>query len=272
MSENKLAIVCAGGGMSCVYCGGALEALAIEHDIRQPDFILAASGGAGSSLYYLTGQFEEMRRIWTHYLPSREFFSYRRFTKIMDVDYLIDEVVKKLEPLDIEKLRGLRTRYFIPVKNMRTGEGRYISCQDGLDVYEVLRATKALPIFYGRKVLIGDDHYVDSAFKLTKEDSVAKAIELGATHVVVIEINGHKESRLFAGGRKLLNHLSRKSAPAAHSGDTRIIRIRPDTNPASPITRATARLGKAYEKGYHDVKNSAELRDFLAPFKDPASA
>lgn len=265
MSAPKLAIVCAGGGMSCVYCGGALEGLARELGVTQPDFLLAASGGAGSSLYYLTGQFEEMRRIWTVHLASRAFFSYRRFSKIMDVDYLVDVVIKHTEPLDLDALRRSATRYFIPVKNASTGEGRFISRDDGLDLYEVLRATKALPVFYGKKVPLDGAPYVDSAFRLTKEDSVTKAIGLGATHILVIEINGRRENPILTGGRKILTTVSRKKT-VEHPPEANIFRVRPHVNPATPLTRDSATLATAYDLGYADVKADAALRSFLAPF------
>lgn len=266
-SEPKLAIVCAGGGMSCSYAGGAMVALADELKLTQPDFIIAASGSAGTAMYYMTGQQERIRRIWTDYLSTDRFFNLRRFGKMMDVDYLVDEVIREREPLDLEKLSQSQTRYFIPVTNARTGEGRYIPCSDRVDVFELLRATKALPFFYGRKVMIDDEPYVDSGFKITKEDGIVKAKELGATHVLVVQIDGKVESPILTKVRSLLMACigkEKKVMPADHEDG--VFRIQPERNPASPLTRDKSRLIEAYDLGYANVRDNAALREFLAPF------
>ena len=264
---SKLAIVCAGGGTSCSYSGGALSALAKEQGLLQPDFMIAASGSAGSAMYYLTGQFESIHRTWTKHICSPRFFSLKRIRKMMDVDYLVDTIIGKMEPLDLDKLASIRTRYFIAVKNATTGKGRYISCREELNIHEVLRATKALPVFYGRKVPISGEYFSDSAFIITKEHGVAKAIELGATHVLVLEIHSRINSRFEALAKKAVSRLTNKKAnhdPGSHG--VKIFRLGPDKNPAPPVTRNPKLLTAAFDKGYNDARDSIELRAFLEPF------
>lgn len=263
----KLAIVCAAGGTSCSYSAGALSALANEMGLLQPDYLIAASGSAASAIYYLTGQYESIHRTWTRHICSRKFISFLRIRKMMDVDYLIDKIIGELEPLDMEKLAAIRTRYFIAVRSAATGAGRYISCSEGHDVREVLRATKALPFFYGRKVNIGGELFADSAFVITKEHGVAKAISLGATHVLVLEIHSREGGRLRSYAAKILSRL--KGGRLRHdslSTGVQILRVGPDRNPAPPVSRNPKLLTAAFHKGYDDVRNSAELRAFLAPF------
>ncbi len=247
-SSNKLAIVCAGGGMSCSYAGGAIVALADELKITRPDFLIAASGSAATAMYYLTGQQDRIRRIWTDYLATPRFFSIKRFREMMDVDYLIDEVIREKEPLDLEKLAKIETRYFIPVTNTRTGEGRYVACSEEVDLFELLRATKALPFFYGRKVMIDGDPHMDSGFKITKEDGVRKAKELGATHVLVIQIDGKVESPVLTQVRSLLMRCIGKDKKALpHDHEDGVFRVQPERNPASPLTRDKKKLIEAFE-------------------------
>jgi predicted patatin/cPLA2 family phospholipase len=249
-NPKKLAVVCAAGGMSCAYIGGALAALAIEHGIVQPDYLVAASGSAGSAIYYLTGQYDSLRRIWTEHISSPHFISFRRLHKIMDVDYLVDTIIRQMEPLDLEKLSMLDTRYFIAARNAATGKGRYFSCREGQDIHELLRATKALPFFYGRKVELDDGFYLDAAFRITKEHSIRKAIELGATHIIVIQVN----NRIPA------------ASPEMTNPNLEIIRVGPDKNPAYPISKDPALITASYQKGYLDVRDSEKLRGFLEPF------
>ncbi len=261
----KLAVVCAGGGTSCSYSGGSLSALAKEQGLLQPDFMIAASGSAGSALYYLTGQYESIHRTWTQHLCSPKFLSFKRMRRMMDIDYLVDTIIRKTEPLDLDKLARCHTRYFIAVRNITTGKGRYISCREQLDIHEVLRAAKALPFLYARKVKIGDELFADSAFTITKEHSVSKALELGATHILVLEINSRNNTRFESLGGKIVSRLSGEK-PNHDSHGAKILRLGPDKNPASPVTRNPRLLAAAFEKGYKDVRDSAELRTFLEPF------
>ena len=268
MSEaptTRLAIVCAGGGTSCSYSGGALVALAKAHGLLRPDFMIAASGAAGSAMYYLTGQYGSIERIWTRHICSSRFLSFGRFRKMMDVDYLIDTIIRKFEPIDLDKLSSIPTRYFIPVKNAVTGKGTYLSCRDGHDVHEVLRATKALPFFYARKVLIDGDAYVDSAFTITKEHGIEKAVSLGASHVLVLEIHSRKKSRVRSFVGKCLAPLVRDT-PIREIQGVLILRLGPDKNPAPPVTRNSRLLSAAFHQGYEDVLHNKELTDFLKPF------
>ncbi len=261
----KLAIVCAGGGTSCSYSGGALSALAQEQGLVRPDFMIAASGSAGSALYYLTGQYECIHRTWTQHICSPRFLSFRRMRKMMDIDYLVDTIIRKTEPLDLDKLAGVHTRFFIGVKNAATGKGRYISCREQLDIHEVLRAAKALPFFYGRKVKIGDEFFTDSAFIITKEHGVSKALELGATHILVLEINSRNHTGFQSLAGKIVSHLGGKK-PKHDSHGVKILRLGPDKNPAPPVTRNPRLLKASFDKGYGDVRDNAELRAFLEPF------
>ena len=233
-------------------------ALAKEHGLLEPDYLIAASGSAGSAMYYLTGQYESIRRIWTQHICSPKFLSLKRIQKMMDVDYLVDTVIRKMEPLDLDKLAKTQTRYFIPVKNAATGMGHYISCRDKLEIHEVLRATKALPFFYGRKIRLGDEAYVDSALVITKEHGVSKAIELGATHILVLEINSRKKITSMLSLKNINHHVA--------SNEVNILRLGPDKNPAPPVSRNASRLSAAFDKGYTDVRDHMELRDFLKSF------
>lgn len=263
----KLAIVCAAGGTSCSYSGGALVALAKEHGLLQPDYLIAASGSAGSAMYYLTGQYDSIRRIWTQHICSPDFLSFKRIRKMMDVDYLVDTIIRKFEPLDLETLSNLRTRYFIPVKSAKTGKGRYFSCREGIDIHEILRATKALPFFYGRTVNIGGELYLDSAFTITKEHGISKAIELGATHILVLEIHSRKPGRLRSLSNRIISRFSNPTSHHPHQDSgAKILRLGPDKNPAPPVTRNPEILSAAYHKGYEDVRVHETLGDFLKPF------
>jgi ribonuclease E len=54
-------------------------------------------------------------------------------------------------------------------------------------------------------------------------------------------------------------------APVA-SNEVNILRLGPDKNPAPPVSRNASRLSAAFDKGYTDVRDHMELRDFLKSF------
>ena len=111
MLKGKTAVVVSGGGMKCAYSAGALVALGEKLHITTPDILIAASGGVGNSFYYLAGQYADIRKAWSRYLPSRDFIRYFPFPNIR-IDYLIDEVFKRLLPLDpLTITRGRELQY-----------------------------------------------------------------------------------------------------------------------------------------------------------------
>src|SRR3989344_4157308 len=161
MPKKKIAVVCSGGGMRSAYTGGALVALAIKHKLIAPDIIIAASGSAAFALYYLTGQYKSIERIATELLSTPKFISFLRPFRIMDIDYLIDVVFKKQDKLDSQKLSLLNTKYYIPVTNAGSKECNYFSNDSAVDIFEILRATKAIPIFFNKQVQLNEIRYID---------------------------------------------------------------------------------------------------------------
>jgi hypothetical protein len=116
-------------------------------------------------------------------------------------------------------------------------------------------------------VNIGGELLSDSAFVITKEHGVAKAVELGATHVLVLEINSRNGNRFQPLAKKIASRLmggKKHHGPSPHGVE--ILRIGPDKNPALPFTRNPEKLAAAFHKGYVDVRDSRELRAFLEPF------
>jgi predicted patatin/cPLA2 family phospholipase len=242
--NKKIAIVCSGGGMRCGYTGGVLVALAREHNLTSPDIIIAGSGSAGLSLYYLTQQYEAIKKIAVELLSTPKFISFLRLNKIMDIDYLIDIVFKKQQPLDLEKLSLTKSFYYIPIKNTGSGEMRYFSNNDSVNVFEVLRATKAIPFFCKRKILLDGSSYADGSTFSQLKKMIVKAIELGADKVLVIDC------------RTLMSKL-----PKYKDGQVFVI-----SNPKIPsklLTRDAKKLQKTYDMGYSDVINNKDLAVWL---------
>jgi predicted patatin/cPLA2 family phospholipase len=159
---GKNAMLLLGGGMSSVYTAGFLSCL-IELNIY-PEIILATSGNAGTAFYYATknGNAKEIgKKIWVDELSSNKFLNKKR-KPVIDIDYLVDFLFKKKYPLDISKLKSEEGLEVIVSSNkFETGELKFFSSKQSDDLFEILKATKALPYFYNKKIKINNENYID---------------------------------------------------------------------------------------------------------------
>jgi len=196
----RTCIVAEGGGLRASYGVGVVKALMERFHITSVDMAVATSGSAGTLAYYVAQQFDSIINIWTNLLSTWKFLSFRNVlygNPVLNIDYLIDVVFKQQDRLNVEALKAQPTELFIPVTNYRTGEPRYFSNHDDVDFFDVLRATKAAEISYGRPVKIAGQEYVDGA--LSAPIGIRKAIDAGATDIIVISTSprGFRRSRSF---------------------------------------------------------------------------
>src|SRR3989344_2650141 len=129
---GKAAIVLEGGALRSAHGGGFLHALHTELGIA-PDMVIGSSADGGNAIYYSAGQTEQLKRIWTVHLSTWRFIALWRFWRVINVDYLVDVVLKKYEPLDLARAKGDPIAWFASVTDFDSGSYRYISARDGLD-------------------------------------------------------------------------------------------------------------------------------------------
>lgn len=268
--------------MRCAYDVGVLTAFIEEYGFTEPDIVIAASGSVGPATYYLSDQYRKAVS-WLSAFSGRHVISFRR-RKVLDIDYVIDEVFKKMNPIDFEKLRGKKTRLFYVATRISDGETVYLEPPRDEGIYEYMRAAKAVPLAYGHLIPLGDDRYVDGNFGASMPDLLTEAIRLEATDIIVIENDPDKSSKhMFytllieairadaellrekglerAARRELKEH-----AMPALPPETRVISIAPSKKiRLSIITRNKSDLRIAFNLGYADAADNAELRKLLAP-------
>ena len=243
----KIAIVCSGGGMRCAYSAGVLYALATKYKYTSPDVMIAASGSAGSAACYLAGGYEEMKTIWTELLSTPKFISYLRLWRIIDVNYLIDGVLKRQLPAGVQMLSRSKTKYYIPVRNTKSHVLRYISNDDDIDIFETLRAAKALPFLFRGKITLQDEDYIDGGFGLPFEDLMEKAKILGATQIIAID------------NRRSI----RKLREFQQYHPENIALISNTTLPLRLLTHNKKSLSQTFKLGFNDALQNEELRKLL---------
>jgi predicted patatin/cPLA2 family phospholipase len=192
----KTAWIFPGGSARAVYTAGVMYALG-EMKLPKPDILIGCSGSAPTSLCYVADQKETIRDIWCESLPdNRKFLSFLRFWRMLDVNYLIDEVFKKGHPLNIEGIKNSPTHMYLPVTDSNSGELFYFSNKDDVDMYEVSKAAVSVPVwtnlFSFKGVLINDKYYSDLPPSARYQLHVQKALQEGAQRIVIFD-NYHEK-------------------------------------------------------------------------------
>lgn len=263
MKEEKVAIVTSGGGMKCAYAAGALGALTKRLGITEPDIFIAASGSVGAMFYYLAKQYGHIEKIWLRYLPSP--LVVRRFPPGLRIDYIIDTIMRLELPLDERAFAKTKTRWFVPVTDLNTGRAEYITNGTWFDLYEVMRAAKAIPFLYGGAVRLGGHSFIDGDLNMNMTELIRKARKEGATKILVIT-NTSVLSRLQAWFLRIyaffVNPIVRqlvlydlKRTHFDHlPSDVEILVIGPSYPlPAGLFTRNRRAVTESYQMGWDDL-------------------
>lgn len=164
---------------------GAMMALA-KAGHTDFDLVIGASAGACTAAYMVSRQFHLFPTIWTDYLHDGRFIDLKRLpTKrsVMDLDFLIHQVFRELNPLDLEAIRKSPTKFLIVSTDCETGEAVYFDAHKD-PILNALKASSALPIAYKNQVVIDGRTYIDGG--VSDPIPVLKAIDEGCTDVTVL--------------------------------------------------------------------------------------
>lgn len=256
--------------MRSVHGAGFLYELGSELHLT-PDIIIASSGNAGNAAYFVADQYEFLRRAWLEFLSKPAFISFTRPWRMMDIDWLIDTVFKRDLPLNTAALLASPTQLFIPITDARSGEVRYARPFEA-DPFEILRAAKAIPILFRKKVPLFSRTYLDGELGPTLEDHVAKARAEGATRIVIVDDSnsrtplGTLAMKLYAVfspkevREALLRDLSSNST-CIISHDVSIICVKPNHLPVGLTTRNHRNLLEGFSQGRREaLALASELR------------
>lgn len=195
--SDKLAIIMSGGGMKASFNAGVLLALVSKYKITDPYLLICSSGSAGTGAYYVSRQYDSIKTIWEKLLSSKTILNQWRLRKILDIDYLIDDVFKKQIPLDEDKVYKSNIKFFISSFNQTTGEIVYFDNHNNMDVFESMRASKAVPILYKLipSVKIKRSLYFDPFLTSRSDIHLKKVLKEGATKILMINNSPYKANK-----------------------------------------------------------------------------
>lgn len=155
-----------------------------ERGQRQYDMVYAASSGACSAAYFVADMWEPGLAIWRD-LACKVIrkTNFLRRKPLIDLAYLVDNVMRLRVPLSVEALQKAPTKFFIVLTDCHTGEPVYFHTYDER-VFAALRATASMP-FATRGYDFVDDHpYADGG--VSDPIPIRRAIQDGATDITVV--------------------------------------------------------------------------------------
>jgi len=182
--DEPVALVAQGGGMRGTYSIAALAALEDEGYTRRFADLYGTSAGALNSAYFMAKQANDGVGIYVDHLSNRRFIDLRRLSRIIDIDYLVDEVLKTSVPLDTQAVLQSPSRLHVGLTSAIDGNLHWIDVDGATDLFEVMRGTAALPVVFGREIPLGGDRFVDGG--LLAPVPVQKALADGYRNLVVV--------------------------------------------------------------------------------------
>ncbi len=178
-------LVVQGGGMRGIYSMAALMALEECGLGRSFDHVFGSSAGAINGAYMLAGQAKLAVTVYLDDISNRNFVDFFRIRRIVDIDFLVDQVLKKHKALDVQKVMSSASTLHIVLTDYITSEAVVRTNKNTeLDLMEALRATAAMPILYNKVISVNGRGYIDGGLR----DAVPlrRAIEQGCTDIVVV--------------------------------------------------------------------------------------
>jgi predicted patatin/cPLA2 family phospholipase len=277
---RDITIVAQGGGMVTAYHAGVVRAISERFGFNRIKRVIASSGAATTYAYLVSGQTHLIEPIWFYLLQSGKFIDlwhHKMGHGVMDIDFLVDNAIREQYPLDISSLRESPIMFDIGVTETNTGCSRFFPKNTQLDLYELLRASCAVPYFYGRHVVLAGEQYCDG----TIGDVVGLSQIGNDSKVLVILTRPDCPLKKFLLVRRALRWLLIRNEPlalqekiwsmpieynsltqhiAAFSKGKSVFVIRPQQQlPMWRIDTRVSRLMATIERGYHDIMSAIGL-------------
>lgn len=164
MSGRNICVVAPGGGCGTAYHAGLMRAIHERWGFGAIHRVVALSGSALNWAYAASGQVECFEPFWVELIASGRFirpWQHPTGRGIMDIDFMVDEMVKRRYPLNLEALKRSPMRLDVGVTHSITAKTAWFGVHDVPDFREVIRATCAVPWAYDKHVLLNGEPYCD---------------------------------------------------------------------------------------------------------------
>jgi len=161
---KKFCIAAQGGGMVACYHSGVISALKEKFGFHKLSRVIATSGAAATYSYLVSGQQELIQPIWADLVGGGKFVTPWKFPpgkRVMNIDFLVDEIIRKKYPVDLQALNTSPVRFEVGVTDAGTGDSVFFPMESRVDFFELLRASCCVPYVSRDKVMIDGRAYCD---------------------------------------------------------------------------------------------------------------
>jgi predicted patatin/cPLA2 family phospholipase len=287
--DLRVALVIEGGGMRGAYSGGMVRALEQAGLRNGFDEIFGTSAGAFNAAAFATGDGDGAAAIYADDLSGTRFIDFRRPLtrrgRLIDLDYLIDDVLNTSKPLDYAALMAAPA----PVRPVATdavtlAAHAFDDLRSPAEWRAALRATACIPLLAGSPVRLHDQLWIDGS--ISEPVALSRALTGGATHVLTLlsRAPDERQGPKADGGRMLTAMIDRTSPglggalrerPRLHAEmlavftepahptrrGARVLAIRPLLScGVGPLTTDAARLRHAADTGSAAVHTALAAR------------
>jgi len=169
------------------------------------DSVHGSSAGACAAAYFSAGQSHLGASIYHEDINNREFIDLwrpSRFQPIMNVDFLVDEVMRKRKPLHAQHI--LNNPGFLHIVATDANSGKAVlfdrfRSEDQL--YGSLKGSICLPLIAGKSIVVDDKQLIDGG--LVQQIALPSAVSSGATHIIVLMTRRRSELERPVGGIRM---------------------------------------------------------------------
>lgn len=199
-------LVLEGGGLRGAFVAGVLGELAVCDGLRF-SHIFATSAAAASAAYMVAGQIDRGLQIWRDRTHGAQLISARHLLRgrsLMDIEGLV-EVFRGELSLDAARVELSTTALRVAVTNCLTGSADHVVATRA-NVYELLKASMALPVVYGRVVPVEGVPYIDGG--IVDAIPIDAALELAPARIIVVTTrpSGYRKKPSSMGGLLRYNY------------------------------------------------------------------
>lgn len=183
--NRKLGLVIEGGSVRAASSAGGAVALAQLGYSNTFDQVYATSSGVMNAAYFISNQPLTGISVYFENCVSWRFVNPFRFWKIIDADYIFDEVAETEKPLNTTRIRESPAQFQVAVIDRADGQGSLIDVKEpGNSMLKYLKASAAIPVFYNRSVKIRGQQFIDGGLRIPFP--LKQAIDQGCTDILVL--------------------------------------------------------------------------------------
>lgn len=177
-----------GGAMRGVVSAGMVAGIEQLNLLNVFDVVVGCSAGAANAAYLVAGRATAGATIYHTKINNRSFIDATRALRArpaVSLAFLVDDVMRRQEPLDTDAILRSPVPLFIVASNVDTGESDSLgNYADGDDILGCIRASATMPVIAGPPWVHRGRRYWDGS--LTEPVPVRTAARLGCTHVLAL--------------------------------------------------------------------------------------